>query len=171
LPVTKRGALVEEAMPMLQISIPGMGDLRMEHLVLDFNGTLAVDGVLLEGVRERLSRLAQDLRIHVVTADTFGRAGQELEGLPCELAVLKSDGQARAKAAYVRRLGASVTAGIGNGRNDRLMVEAAALGLAVVQGEGAAAATVAAADVVAPDVLAGLDLLLEPTRLVATLRD
>ncbi|MEJ2345696.1 MAG: ATPase P [Gammaproteobacteria bacterium] len=156
---------------MLQISIPGVGVLRVEHLVLDFNGTLAVDGALLEGVRERLSRLAQDLRIHVVTADTFGRAGQELEGLPCELAVLKREGQAQAKYAYVESLGASVTACVGNGRNDRLMVEAAALGVAVVQGEGAAGATVAAADVVAPDVRAALDLLLEPMRLVATLRD
>ena len=35
---------------MLTISIPGGATLDIEHLVLDYNGTLAVDGVLLPGV-------------------------------------------------------------------------------------------------------------------------
>ena len=67
---------------MLTISLPGADDLKLEHLVLDFNGTLACDGVLLEGVPSMLGRLAPHLRIHVVTADTFGTARQALAGLP-----------------------------------------------------------------------------------------
>ena len=54
--------------------------------------------------------------------------------------------------------------------NDRLMLQTAGLGIAVMQAEGAAVETVLAADVVVPDIIAGLDLLLHPLRLVATLR-
>ena len=59
---------------------------------------------------------------------------------------------------------------VGNGRNDRLMLKEAALGIAVLQAEGAAAEALLAADVVAPDILAALDLLLAPEGLIATLR-
>jgi soluble P-type ATPase len=61
-------------------------------------------------------------------------------------------------------------AAIGNGRNDQLMLAAAALGIAVVQEEGAAIESLSAADVVLPDIRSALDLLLFPKRLIATLR-
>lgn len=155
---------------MLDVSIPGFGHLRIAHLVLDYNGTLAVDGALLPRVRRRLHALSSLLRVHVVTADTFGKARAALAGLDCRLTILKRGAEDRAKARYVRRLGAKSVACIGNGRNDRLMLRTAALGIAVVQAEGAAAATVAAADVLAKSVTDALDLLARPRRLIATLR-
>lgn len=155
---------------MLTIEIPDFATLRLEHLVLDYNGTLAEDGAMLEGVRERLERLSPALRIHVVTGDTFGSARASLQGLPCELAILAATGQSQAKLDYVRRLSAESVACIGNGRNDRLMMQACALGIAVIQAEGTSAHTLAAADAVAPSIRDALDLLLEPRRLVATLR-
>ena len=78
---------------MLEISVPGYKDLRLEHLVLDYNGTLACDGEILPGVKETLEALAQSLRIHVVTADTFGKAASRLEGCRCELVVLPLENQ------------------------------------------------------------------------------
>lgn len=156
---------------MIRIAIPGFGALEIAHVVLDYNGTIAVDGALLPGVAERIARLAQDATVHVVTADTFGSARRELAALPCEVVVLAPSGQSRAKRDHVERLGAARCAAIGNGRNDRGMLRAAALGIAVVQAEGASALALAAADVIAPDVRAALDLLVAPQRLVATLRD
>lgn len=156
---------------MLRIEIPGFGLLRMEHLVLDYNGTIAADGVLLPGMKRRLAALAANLRVHVLTADTFGRARVQLRGIECELVVLGPRSQAHAKAAYVRRLGAARAVCIGNGRNDRLMLKAAALGIAVVHAEGAAAESARAADIVVRDARDALELLLKPLRLVATLRD
>ena len=155
---------------MLRSVIPGFGTLELEHLVLDYNGTLACDGVLIDGVRGRLEHLAQDLRVHVVTADTFGKARQALAGLPCGLTVLPVENQDAGKLAYVERLGAERCACIGNGRNDRLMLKAAALGIAVIGREGSAAETLAAAQVVATHINDALDLLLNPLRLTATLR-
>lgn len=156
---------------MLEIAIPGRATLRLEHLLLDYNGTLAVDGELLPGVAGRLTALSQQIDIRVLTADTFGRAAEKLAGLPCSLAILPPGNQAEAKRAALEKVGAGGAAAIGNGRNDRLMLEAAALGIAVVQGEGAAAETLLAADAVATDIRTALDLLLQPLRLVATLRD
>jgi soluble P-type ATPase len=50
------------------------------------------------------------------------------------------------------------------------MLAEAALGIAVIQGECAARCTVQAADMLAPDILAALELLLKPARIVAGLR-
>lgn len=155
---------------MLRLDIPGFGSLRIDHLVLDYNGTIALDGRLLPAVRGRLARLARMLQVHVLTGDTFGTARRELRGLPCTLVVLAERNQDRAKRAYVLQLGAAGTACIGNGRNDRAMLRAARLGIAVVQAEGASAEALAAADLVAPSVTAALDLLLRPLRLKASLR-
>jgi P-type E1-E2 ATPase len=155
---------------MIDILIPGAGKLRLGYLVLDYNGTLACDGKLLEGVAERLAALAQDLSIHVITADTFGTAQAALKDLPCAVRILPQAGQNHAKMAFVAQLGRGETACIGNGRNDRLMLQAAALGIAVIGPEGAATDAITASDVVAPSIQAALDLLLNPLRLVATLR-
>jgi soluble P-type ATPase len=155
---------------MLTYDIPGMGKLRLEHLVLDYNGTLAVDGILLPGVAEALKALEADLTIQVLTADTFGKAAEGLAGLPCKLAVLPPGAQDLAKQDFVKDLGADTCACVGNGRNDRLMLAAAGLGIAVILGEGAAGVTLAAADVVTTSITAALELLRHPLRLAATLR-
>lgn len=155
---------------MIEIVIPGRGKLRLEHLVLDYNGTLACDGVLLEGVRDRIADLSRKLSIHVLTADTFGNAREGLRGLPCEVVVLPREDQAEAKERYVESIGSDVTVCVGNGRNDRLMLGRAALGVAVVLQEGAAREALEAADVACNGIHSALDLLSNPKRLVATLR-
>lgn len=155
---------------MVELRIPGFDPLRFEHLVLDYNGTLARDGELIPGVAERIERLKDDLSIHVLTGDTFGKARATLAAVPCRLTVLEPLGQAEAKQSYVEALDPARTVCIGNGRNDGRMLEIAGLSIAVVQEEGAAADAVLAADVLARGITEALDLLLHPLRLVATLR-
>ena len=155
---------------MLEISIPGYKQLRLEHLVLDYNGTLACDGEPLEGVVGSLEALAKDLEIHVVTADTFGKVRPRLADSPCKVVVLPTEDQDIGKLRYVEKLGPDCVATIGNGRNDRLMLKRAGLGIAVIEEEGVASDTLLAADVVCPGILAAFDLLRNPLRLTATLR-
>jgi len=155
---------------MLEISIPDFGDVRIEHVVLDYNGTLAVDGRLIDGVAGRLNRLAERVRGHVITADTFGRAKTGLADVPCALTILPSDDQPQAKRRYVESLGQAGVIAIGNGRNDAPMLDAARVGIAVIEGEGAAVAALHAADVVTASIGDALDLLLNPLRLKAVLR-
>jgi soluble P-type ATPase len=155
---------------MLEINIPGAQALRLRHLILDYNGTLAADGALLPGVAERLQTLAEHLEIHIVTADTFGSVRSQVADLPVRLAVIPLDNQAQAKAAYLQTLGAANSVAIGNGRNDALMLKDAALGIATLQTEGAATAALLAADVATPGITESLDLLIYTDRLKATLR-
>lgn len=156
---------------MLTIDIPGEQTLDLENLVLDYNGTLALDGRLLPGVAERLRRLRPVLQIHVLTADTFGSVRDALQEVDCVVSVIPSADQAKAKADYVTQLEPAKCVAVGNGRNDMLMVRAARLGVVLIQEEGAAAGTLAAADVVCTSITAALDLLLHPLRLAATLRE
>src|SRR5258706_3334992 len=126
---------------MIAVDIPGLRELRLEHLALDYNGTLAEDGKLLPGVATTLQALARTLQIHVVTADTFGSAAEELSGLPVDLVVVPEAAQADNKLEFITRLNANSVVAVGNGRNDRKMLDAAALGIALVQREGGAVET------------------------------
>ena len=155
---------------MIEVSVPGYKTLKLNYLVLDYNGTLSCDGEVIQGVKERLSALSKQLSVHVITADTFGKVESRLQDVPCEIRVLPLENQDVAKLEYIEPLGADRTVCIGNGRNDRLMLKAAALGIAVVLEEGAAVETVMDADVVFTSINSALDLLSNPLRLTATLR-
>jgi P-type E1-E2 ATPase len=142
----------------------------LEHLVLDLNGTIALDGQVLAGVQQRLETLGVDLTIHLVTADTHGRAAGISEGLGIRLARIEQGHEASQKQALVEGLGAEAVAAIGNGANDAGMLAAAGLGIAVLGPEGLAVEVLGAADIVAGRIQDALDLLLFPKRLAATLR-
>lgn len=155
---------------MISVVIPGFGELKLEYLVCDYNGTLASDGRLLPSVAPLLAGLAHSVNVHVLTADTYGRAAEELARTAVQLTVIDDSNQAEAKRDFVERLGASSVAAIGNGRNDRLMLRAAALGIAVIQREGTGVDALLGADIAVCDVHDALGLLHCPMRLIATLR-
>ncbi len=155
---------------MISVDIPGYRPMQLAHLVMDYNGTLAVDGEIEPGVKTALEALAPRLDIHVITADTFGLAADRLKGYPVKLSVLPPGDQDVAKHKYVDELGCTGTVAIGNGRNDRLMLQHAGLGIGVILAEGAASETLMAADVVCRGIVPALELLVHPLRLTATLR-
>ncbi len=155
---------------MITLDIPGYRQLTLKHLVLDYNGTLAVDGRLVAGAGDLLVKLAERVDVHVITADTFGKVHAGMAGIVCTVSVLPPGHQAQAKLDYVTGLGAAEAVCMGNGRNDRLMLEAAGLGVAVALAEGVAVETLMAADIVCKNIVDALELLLEPLRVTATLR-
>lgn len=155
---------------MLEITVPSRGVLRLEYLVLDVNGTVALDGQLVSGVSGRLDRLSSMLEPWLVSADTQGTLMSLAATLKAKVRRLQPGDEAAQKAALVEELSAGRVVAIGNGANDAAMLRRAALGIAVVGNEGLAVACLTAADIVAPNIEAALDLLLHPRRLVATLR-
>jgi soluble P-type ATPase len=152
----------------IHLEIPGSEPLTVKQLVLDFTGTLSCDGVLLPGVAERINNLAKSLQITVLTADTFGTAAEQLRHLPVYLHLIQTG---QDKAVFMAGFNKSETAAIGNGRNDVEMVHMAGLGIAVIGPEGCAGELIAAAKIVCLNISAALDLLLNPLRIKATLRD
>lgn len=155
---------------MITIKVPEYGNLRLKHLVADFNGTIAHDGVLIKSVGKIFTELAKKIEIHVITADTFGSAASQLENLPCKVCLLPKKSQTQGKLDYIKKLGADSTVAVGNGRNDILMLEGAAVGIAVIQREGSASKAIAASDIACTDIESALGLLLNPLRMKATLR-
>lgn len=155
---------------MLSIDIPGFGPVRADHLVTDFSGTLATDGKLVRGIRERLAAIAEILHVHVVTSDTFATAAPALRGLDASVYVLSGTGHDRQKDEYVRRLGPQTVIAVGNGNNDRRMLRTARIGIAVAESEGSSVRALRGADILVRRGVDALDLILRPDRLIATLR-
>ncbi|PZS03754.1 MAG: ATPase P [Candidatus Chloroheliales bacterium] len=156
---------------MIEIEVPNWKKLKLEHLALDINGTLTLDGELIQGVDERIWKLAEQLHIVLLSADTLGKANVAAERLRVELHLLdKQQSGAEQKAIYVSNLGAHNVVAIGNGANDGAMLFMAGLGIAVLGPEGLANEAMENADVVARDITTALDLLLHPNRLIASLR-
>ncbi len=155
---------------MIAIDIPGHGPLALTHLILDLNGTIATDGALIDGVRDRVLRLGERLEVHLVTADTYGVAAEIAPSIGATLSTVRSGHETEDKAEIVERFGAAHVAAIGNGANDARMLELAALGIAVMGQEGIAREAFVSADVIVPGINEALDLLLMPQRLRATLR-
>jgi P-type E1-E2 ATPase len=155
---------------MLEIEIPGFGPVRLAYLVSDFTGTLSVDGELLPGVGERLNRIAAFMTIHILTADTFGRAREALRSVACQTTILSGEAHDVQKEAFVRNLGPEQVVAFGNGNNDRLMLKQARIGIAVSEAEGCAVEALINADIHVGRAVDGLDLLLNPKRCQATLR-
>jgi P-type E1-E2 ATPase len=156
---------------MHTVEIPGRGSTHLSAVVLDLNGTIAIDGEVIPGVAERILALQEaGLTCYLLTADTRGLGAATAAALGVALQRLRPAGEAAQKADFVKQLGADHVFAVGNGANDGDMLRAAAVGVAVLQEEGTSLAALQGADLVVPDINAALDLLLEPQRLIATLR-
>ena len=151
----------------LSVPIPGRGELRLEHLLLDVNGTLTSRGVLIDDVESRIESLRKVLDIQLVSADTFGTLDAIAERLRVG-AMRAATGEDKLR--VLNEWGHDRSAVIGNGANDVLVLDAAALGFVILGPEGASTAALRSADVVCASAADALDLLLDPKALSATLR-
>lgn len=155
---------------MIELNIPGRGALQLHHLVTDVNGTLAVDGILMEGLAKRIGALRDRLTVHLLTADTHGRQSTIDQQLNLTGIRLQGGNEQEQKRRYVENLNADNVVAIGQGANDAGMLKAAALGICVMSPEGAATETLLAADLIVPNILVAFDLLDKPLRILASLR-
>ncbi len=155
---------------LMKFIIPEYRTLEVDTLFLDFNGTIAVDGIIPEGVRQRLAALGGMLQVYVLTADTNGNAKEQCEGLPVVLQTFPTGGVREYKKELLKSMGAKRCIAIGNGRNDELMLKEAALSIAVMDREGMYGKLFKEADLCVRSMQDALDLLLYPNRVVAGLR-
>ena len=154
---------------MLTVNIPGREEMTLSHLILDYNGTIAEDGCIIEGIASRLEQLKKELTIYVITADTHGTAAKRCEGLPLEVKTFPTTEVGEIKASEARKLTGGVVT-IGNGFNDIQMSDAADLSICVIGKEGCCGALLTHCDIVVTCIHDALDLLLKTDRVRATLR-
>lgn len=154
----------------MNVEIPGYRELNLTTILLDYNGTIAADGQIREEVRERLKKLSEQFEIYVLTADTHGTARAQCEGIRLHVHTFPVGNAAVYKREVIDRIGGEKCVAFGNGRNDVLMFQRAALSVAVMDTEGMYAGLIGEADICVRSVEEGLDLLCCPKRLIADLR-
>jgi soluble P-type ATPase len=156
---------------LIEINIPGCGNMDIENIVFDLNGTIATDGRIPLEVKEKINVLSQKAKIYILTADTQGTAGEETQAMNVELIKMPEQDSKQEKFKFLKTLNPESTVAIGNGNNDQLILKEAALGIAVLGEEGMSVSAMKDADIVVRDISNALDLFLKPKRLIATLRE
>ena len=152
------------------IEIPHYQNLKIEKILFDYNGTLAVDGYLKEETKVLLQAVCEAYGVYVITADTFGTVKEALKAFELEVLVLSTADHTSEKAAFLSTLGSGKTVALGNGNNDVKMLKDAILSIAILGEEGCATETLLSSDIVCRDICSAMALLLNPKRLIATLR-
>jgi soluble P-type ATPase len=155
---------------MINLSIPGWGNMEIENIVLDLNGTIATDGKIPLEVKGKINSLSKTVKVYVLTADTQGTASEEITDMEAELLKVSEEDSAEVKLRVLKSLAPEKTVVIGNGNNDHLILREAALGIAVMGDEGMSVSTMKHADILVKNISDALDLFLKPKRLIATLR-
>jgi soluble P-type ATPase len=154
-----------------RIDIAGWGNVDIENIVIDLNGTIATDGRIPPDVKEKIGSLSKMAKIYILTADTQGTANQEIPGMNVELIKIPEESSKKGKFEFLKTLDLELTVAIGNGNNDQIILKEAALGIAVLGDEGVAVSALKSADIVVKNIHNALDLFLKPKRLIATLKE
>lgn len=156
---------------MITYEIPGRNNIEIKNIVFDYNGTIAVDGKLINGVKELINRLAKDADIYILTADTYGTVVDECKDIKAKILTFPTANAGASKKEIVRNLGGNNTVCLGNGFNDIPMFEEAGLSIAIIEGEGLSGKLLAKADIVTRSILEALEILLNKNMIKATLRN
>ncbi len=152
------------------IEIPNFKDIDLKNIVCDYNGTIAKDGKLLNGIGELFKILTKNFKVFVITADTFGSVQKELQGFDVEIIVLKSSNHTIEKKDFLKSLGSQNCIAVGNGNNDSLMLKEACISITIMGDEGCCVKTLKNSDIVCKNIIDALELIVHPKRLIATLR-
>lgn len=154
---------------MKTIDVPGYGSVKLENVVLDLNGTVTESGDFIPGVLDALEALRADgFKIYILSGDTRGNLGQTFDHAPgIEAVVTKT---AQEKRAFVESIGPEHTVCVGNGNIDIEMFKVAKLSICTVQAEGATTKALLQADMVVTHIRHAMGILLDPDKLIATLR-
>jgi soluble P-type ATPase len=156
---------------MITISIPGWGNMDIENIIFDLNGTIATDGRIPIEVKEKIKSLSAKAKVYILTADTQGTANEEIRDMKVYLVKIEEEDSKNGKFEFLKTLDLEKTVAIGNGNNDQLILKEAAFGIAVLGDEGISVPAMKNADIVVKNISDALDLFLKPKRLIATLRE
>lgn len=156
---------------MLVYEVPGRNDIEIKNIVFDYNGTIAVNGKILKGVKELLLNFKDDIDIYILTADTYGTVKKECINLDAKVLTFPKENTSEFKKKIVKELNGKKTICVGNGFNDVSMFEEAAISIAVIEGEGASGYLLRHADIVTRSILEAIEIILNKDKIKAVLRN
>lgn len=156
---------------MILYEIPGRDNIEIENIVFDYNGTIAINGKLIDEVKESLNTLAKQVDIYILTADTYGTVQKACEDIDGKILTFPKEDAGKSKKEVVENLGGQKTICIGNGYNDIFMFEESILSIAIIEGEGASGKLLSKADIVVRNIIEGINIILNKNMVKATLRN
>jgi soluble P-type ATPase len=156
---------------LIEIRIPGWGDIDIENIIFDLNGTIATDGKIPDKVKEKIKILSEKVNVFVLTADTQGTADEQVQDMNVELIKIPVEDSKLGKLDFLKTLELNTTVVVGNGSNDQLILKEAVLGIVVLGEEGISASVLKNADIIVKNIVDAFDLFLKPKRLIATLKE
>jgi soluble P-type ATPase len=152
----------------MKYTIPGAEDIEITAIVIDFNGTLAVRGEVVQGAAEKINQMKQlGFRIILVTSDQRGNAKAAAAKLGIEFVEAKDAG---AKEKFMLTLDSGKVAAIGNARIDTGLYKKAKIRVATLQAEGIHTGILPFVDMIVPSVIDALDLFMDADTFVATMK-
>ena len=146
----------------------GVEEIELTNIILDLNGTLAVNGIIVDGVKERIQKLKQlGYEVYLFTGDQRGNAAAQAAKLGIKVKKAISSDE---KEKLTKELETEKTVSIGNARIDIGAFKPCALRIGTLQGEGIHTEILEHIDLLVPSVNNALDLLIDPNIFNATMR-
>lgn len=155
---------------MIHYEIPGMKPFDIENLCLDYNGTIACDGKLIKGVKEKILLLKNKLNIYVLTADTYGTVEKECKKLGVNIRRFDRENAATCKKKIIKSLSGK-TISFGNGLNDVKLFDNSYISVCVLEQEGVCSKLISHSTIIVKNIIDAFDLLINMNRMKATLRN
>ncbi len=153
---------------MIAIQRPGQAPLEADFLLIGFEGTLATDRRTHPKAKDKINLLSKRLKIYVLTTSERAVVEEALRRVKAEVIFMTEGGASETKLGLLRQLGKDRAVALGSGLSDVSILKESALGICVLNREGATTEAVAGADLVMLNVLDALDFLLKPLRQKAT---
>ena len=154
---------------MILIERPGLTPLEIEFILLDFDGTLAIDRRVHPKAKDKINLLSKRSKIYVLTMQKKELIEERLRKVKAQIVYLEEGDSSRRKLDLLRQLGPTRCVAIGNGVDDAAMIHEAGFGICIIGKEGSSGEAMKNADLVFTDILDALDFLLKPLRQKATL--
>lgn len=155
---------------MIEVNIPSFKKISIENVVFDYNGTLAVDGRLIDGIKERLIDISKIVNVYIITADTYGTVRENFKNIDIKVEIISKENGSIDKLNFVKKLGCGSTIAVGNGNNDELMLKESAVGVCILGEEGLATKALLASDIVLKNINDLFEMITNKKRIIAALR-
>jgi soluble P-type ATPase len=157
---------------MKEFIIPNYGKITIKNIIFDINGTIQFNGQISDDLVKKIEELKKVYKIYLVSADTRGNLKELAEKLNVSYIKINpvENSEAEEKNRELIRLGKDVTVAIGNGNNDALMLKNAILGITILGSEGATIKSILNSEVIVPDPISAINLLLDEKIMIGTLR-
>ncbi len=147
---------------------PGKGKITLDTIILDLNGTLAIEGNLVDVVIKRIEKLKTlGFKIYLFTGDQRGNAVIQAKKLGIDVVITKNTQE---KALASKKFNKNTTVAIGNARIDIGTFENSRIRIATLQKEGIHREILEHVDIIVPSINDALDLLINVDSFNATMR-